>query len=132
MTRKYRSSDPAKILTNAMIDAMALKLDAQLTLDFKHRARRKDPETSHIAAAGSSHKPGRYVLVIEALRSLYGQQGTCYEIAKAASMTHVDVARRMKNLEGRGYVIRTDKRRIGDCGFPCTVWQLASGLDEIA
>lgn len=96
----------------------------QLALNFKHRARRTDPETSHIAAAGSSHRPANNERILAALKSLYGYRGTCYEIAKAAEMTHIEVARRMKMLEETGYVIRSALRRAGASGYPCTVWEL--------
>lgn len=96
---------------------------ADQRFDFVHRARRRDPVTSHLSAAGSSHKPARYVKVLEGLRSFGVAGGTCYEIAAACGMTHVEVARCMKPLEGRAHVVRTEAARMGPSGYLCTVWR---------
>lgn len=92
-------------------------------LDFEHHARKTDPLTSHISARGSSHKPARYAAILDALKR--NGLGTCYELAAATGMTHVQVARCMKRLESRGLVARTDETRIGETGYPCTVWRKA-------
>jgi len=106
-------------------------MDDQGEFDFTHRARRTDPKTSHIAAAGSSHKPVRYEKILAALK-LMEDGGTCYELARATSMTHVQVARCMKPMEQKGWlpehrcrIVRTNNMRLGDTGHPCTVWRVS-------
>jgi hypothetical protein len=70
------------------------------------RARRTDPETSHAAAAKA--------LILAALEK---GNGNIYEIGKACGLTHVQVARRLPEMDGLQLAHPTDERREG-----CRVW----------
>lgn len=85
-------------------------------------ARNTDPGTSHSAAAAflplvKVHE-GR---ILEALV----RPMTCYEIADAARMDHVAVARRMRKLVDESKVLESGETRPGPNGRPCTVWERA-------
>lgn len=92
----------------------------QMSLDFSHRARRSDPLTSHVAAKHA--RQDLYLCIVTALSRL--GEGTFYDIARYAQIDPIDVARRMKNLERKGLVIRTDQTRAGPTGNQCTVWSV--------
>lgn len=97
----------------------------QTAFDFDPRtlARRSDPETSHAAARkvtafGESHA-GR---IYDALRNAGDRGATYREIAQAAGMEPVAVARRMHGMEARGLIGRTVEKRGG-----CVVWTAVNG-----
>lgn len=89
------------------------------------RARRTDPSTSHRAAARATLRSGSQgAKVVIALMGLpFG--GTCYEIAAASGLDHVQVARLTKMLEGKRRIYRTDRERPSPHGDACIVWMAA-------
>lgn len=91
----------------------------QLALTFEPvRARRGDPATSQRAAAKVERfASGHFAKIISALEEL--TTGTYREIAFAASLEPVAVARRLRELETAGKIARAGERD----GF--TVWRLA-------
>lgn len=88
----------------------------QLALSFDPpRARRHDPETSQRAAAKVARfASGHFAKILDALGEL--KTGTYREIAFAASLEPVAVARRLRELEMAGKIARIGERD----GF--TVW----------
>jgi hypothetical protein len=95
----------------------------QIDIDFSKRARSRDPETSHRAAAKAvSFAHGHYALIIGSL-GLHGPQ-TIYELAANIGLTHVQVARRLPEITE--VVCRTGKTRPGPTGRDCGVWDLKS------
>jgi hypothetical protein len=85
------------------------------------RSRNTDPHTSHAAAervGEFSHV--HFGLILAALRS---RPGTIYEIGRRAGLSHVQVARRMPELEGLGRVA-ANGTALGPTGRACRVWQL--------
>jgi predicted ArsR family transcriptional regulator len=97
----------------------------QLAIDFSApRARRSDPATSHDAAASVDvFSAEHYQRIIRALKS--GGPGTIYEIAERCGMTHVQVARRLPEMQGRLVRIRASITRRGPTGRACRVWDIA-------
>jgi predicted ArsR family transcriptional regulator len=85
------------------------------------RARNDDPSTSHAAAERVdefSHK--HYALILADLKRCYG---TIYQIAAATGLSHVQVARRMPELQKLGKV-ETSGFADGPTGRRCRVWWL--------
>jgi predicted ArsR family transcriptional regulator len=64
-----------------------------------------------------------YAKILDALER---HDGTIYEIAAATGLTHVQVARRMPELEAMAKVTTTDETRASPSGRGCRVWDLAS------
>ena len=97
-------------------------MSAQLDIDFSKRARRSDPETSHAAArAAGAFAHGHYALILGALAE--GPK-TIYEIAARTGLDHVQVARRMSELQSNPpRVVRTGTTRPGPTGHKCAVWR---------
>jgi hypothetical protein len=84
-----------------------------------HRARNDDPLTSHAAAERVdefSHK--HFALILEDLKRCYG---TIYDIAAATGLSHVQVARRMPELQKLGRVEPLGTAP-GPNGRACRVW----------
>ena len=67
------------------------------------RARRTDPESSHIAAANAAQFAGTHAQRILAALDVIST-GTAHEIAEAAGLTVVQVDRRLCELERVGKV----------------------------
>lgn len=93
-------------------------------------ARRDDPQTSHDAAASMEPHVGKQAAKI--VGSLWTEgEGTIYEIGQRTGMTHVQVARLMKQLLERKVVelkVGEDGKpatRPGDSGRECRVWRKA-------
>ena len=86
----------------------------------KPRARKADPETSKIAAdqAGELSRD-HYIKIIDAVSR---RPGTIYDIAERAGLSHVQVARRMPELQSMGWVEPTESVP-GPTGRPCRVWR---------
>lgn len=97
-------------------------MSTQLDIDFESRARRSDPETSHEAARRAGEFAGHHHARI--LAALAQDARTIYELAHSTGIDHVAVARRMKELEDAGLVVRTSLRRNSPSGRPCVVWSL--------
>ena len=91
----------------------------QLAMNFEPvRARKRDPETSQRAAAKVERfASGHFAKILGALAEL--KTGTYREIAFAASLEPVAVARRLRELETADKIARIGERD----GF--TVWTLA-------
>jgi hypothetical protein len=85
------------------------------------RARREDPVTSQLAAAQADELSNAHYAQIRA--ALAAADGcTIHEIAALTGLTHVQVARRMKEMRG---VIATPETRPSPSGRPCRVWKRA-------
>lgn len=85
------------------------------------RARRRDPSTSHIAAArfaGSGAQHAHHARILAALRSRPGMTYT--EIAEVTGLERHAVARRLKELEPE-CIRRGEPRAIGG-NRPMTTW----------
>jgi predicted ArsR family transcriptional regulator len=98
----------------------------QLSLDWTApRARRRDPATSHMAAARVAEFAGEHhEKILEALRV---GPGTIYELGDRTDLDHVQVARRLSELEAASppRALPTDATRPSPRGRPCRVWRLA-------
>lgn len=81
------------------------------------RARATDPATSHEAAARAANVVGAHHKAI--LAALAQGDANIFEIGIRAGLTHVQVARRMIELQRAGQARPTDERREG-----CRVWSL--------
>lgn len=79
------------------------------------RARRHDPETSHQAAAKAASVAVSHRNVIMA--ALDQGPGNIYELGQRCRLTHVQVARRMIELEGMLLAHPTELKRDG-----CRIW----------
>jgi hypothetical protein len=89
---------------------------AQLAIDLPPRARKSDPDTSHRAASRVS---GVVVDHRNRIMAVLVGRMTIKEIARAiGSLDHVQVARRMPELEEQGRARPTDERRDG-----CRCWE---------
>ena len=85
------------------------------------RARATDPQTSHAAALRvDEFSHVHFGLILGALRQA---PGTIYQIGARAGLSHVQVARRMPELEGLGHVVPHGAAE-GPTGRACRVWQL--------
>lgn len=101
----------------------------QLALSFEPiRARRADPSTSQHAADLVREFEGEHFSKI--LKAVNDAPGTIYEIAAATGLTHVQVARRMNELEQATRVrVQRDEqgsevKRPSPSGRPCRVWEI--------
>ena len=93
-----------------------------LALDFTTRARRDDPVTSHQAAARVAEFAHAHQAVI--VGSLMSQgAGTIYEIAARTGLDHVQVARRMPELEALQVARPTAETKPSPKGRACRVWE---------
>lgn len=98
-------------------------MSAQFPLDFSHRARGSDPETSHQAAARViDFAHGHYALILGAL-GVHGES-TIYELAAHTKLDHVAVARRTAELHDAKRIKPTGESRRGPSGRQCRVWKL--------
>jgi hypothetical protein len=79
------------------------------------RARRSDPSTSHAAATRASGIAVSHRNLIMA--ALDGRELNIYEMGARCGLTHVQVARRMLELQDMRLAHPTDRRRDG-----CRVW----------
>jgi hypothetical protein len=93
-----------------------LRLMEQLGIcDPPPRARRRDPSTSHAAAKRAA---GVTVDHRNRIMAVLDQPQTIYEIGARAGLSHVQVARRMKELQDLGRAEPTEQRRDG-----CRTWK---------
>jgi hypothetical protein len=86
-------------------------------------ARRKDPDTSHIAAESISAT--ELEQLVHAYLFKTGRWLTAFEIARGMHRDIRSISPRLKPLEGRGGVVRGNKRYcINDAGNPTlqTTW----------
>ena len=104
----------------------------QGSLDFSGEAyaRTADPTTSHEAADAMAGDNARRMeeIVLAALGDL-GGSGTTYEITRRVQLTRPEIADgtvtpRMKPLEKKGLVFRTDRRGPGHGNRTQIVWEM--------
>lgn len=97
----------------------------QLALEMPApRARRKDPETSHQAAAKASGLAQDHCRLITLALQEHGPQ-TIYELAARTRLSHVQIARRLPELAAADFVVVTNETRAGSTGRQCRVWRIA-------
>jgi hypothetical protein len=84
------------------------------------RARREDPPTSQLAAVRvDEFAAAHYQRILEAMR----EPSTIYEIAERAGISHVQVARRLPEMEGKRVRVKAGLVRKGPTGRMCRVWE---------
>lgn len=90
------------------------------------RARRTDPHTSHEAAQRVTFAAAHY----RAIKGAFGQAehygdgtATIYQIAAASGLTHVQVARRLPEMQSAGLVEPTGTTAPGPTGRQCRLWR---------
>lgn len=77
-----------------------------------HRARRRDPDTSHAAAHAIVHKVSRLQFdILKILDRRRGGGATAWEMSAALNTRVGSITPRMVTLEAAGYVERTKERR---------------------
>ena len=98
---------------------------------FEAHARRQDPETSHQAAAAfRGEAAGRAEqIVLDALDRL-GGSGTAYQIEVETQKIHphIDsntITPRLKPLEKKGHIRRTDRRGPGRGSRKQIIWEVS-------
>jgi predicted ArsR family transcriptional regulator len=97
-------------------------VNPQLALDFSKRARRRDPQTSHDAAARLAEFAHDHHAKI--LGSLVTEgKGTIHEIAASTGLDHVAVARRLPELEALMVARPTQETKPSPKGRACRVWE---------
>jgi hypothetical protein len=84
------------------------------------RARREDPVTSQLSAARvDEFAAAHYRRILDAMV----EPGTIYEVAERAGISHVQVARRLPELEAGNRVrVLPDLKRPSPTGRMCRVW----------
>lgn len=98
----------------------------QLALDLAPRARRRDPATSHAAAAQAGQRAQHHAALILGALVQAGERGlTNHEAAGVTGLDHVAVARRLPELERAGQARPTDATRLSPSGRAARVWGLA-------
>lgn len=94
-------------------------MSTQLSLLDPPLARRRDPATSHQAAARVQEFSGaQHVLILSALH----RPGTVYDIAKRTGIPAHAVGKRMHELEKGGKVAWTGATAKSPSGRDCRVW----------
>lgn len=86
------------------------------------RARRTDPETSHTAARSMrSNAETQRRMILESLRTAGPATGD--ELCVRFDWKHATANRRLPELEERGFVEKTERRRPTRSGRPAVVWR---------
>lgn len=85
------------------------------------RARRSDPETSQIAAGFAREFAARHAAKIWCALKDDGP-ATIYELAERTGLDHVQIARRLSELQPV-LAEPTGETRVGPSGRPCRVWR---------
>lgn len=98
-------------------------MDLLTDIPLRPLARATDPATSHAAASRAKNLAADHHAKI--LDALDKRDGTIYEIATATGLTHVQVARRMPELDEMGQAAPTDETRLSPSGRGCRVWARA-------
>lgn len=86
----------------------------------ERRARASDPETSHAAARMVTFDHAHYGAILGALS--WGE-ATIYDIAIRSGLTHVQVARRLPEMQEKRLVCPTGETAVGPTGRQCRVWR---------
>jgi predicted Rossmann fold nucleotide-binding protein DprA/Smf involved in DNA uptake len=85
------------------------------------RSRRRDPATSHEAAARvTEFDANHFGRIMDALRQ---GPATFHQIAARAGLDGQQVNKRLPELERAGAVVRTGERRPSPSGRQCAVWR---------
>ena len=84
------------------------------------RARNTDPDTSHYTAERAGSLAAQHYDAIK--RALATGPGTIYQLADITGLSHVQVARRLPELEKFGLAETTGETRSSPSGRPCRVW----------
>lgn len=97
----------------------------QRTLEFQAHARRRDPGTSHGAAASLAGKPVAELQqrVLDAIRAL-GGRATINDVARHTGLAEVSVSPRFKPLRRRGLIRDSGERRRNPSGRRAIVWEV--------
>lgn len=88
--------------------------------DTRTRARATDPETSHEAAERVGDLASVHHREIGA--ALRKQPGTIYSLAWRTGLSHVQVARRLPEMQKLGLAEPTGDTALSPSGRPCRVW----------
>ncbi len=89
---------------------------------FAPRARRTDPETSHVAAASMAGGATRHrERILAHLRTV--EDATKDEIGAAVGLTDVQAARRLSELKAAGEIEDSGARRPTASGRPAIAWR---------
>lgn len=101
-------------------------MQLQIEAPLRPLARATDPATSHAAAASAAGLArDHHAKILEAIQ-IFGP-ATIYQVAYMTNLTHVQVARRMPELQAAGDVrVKTDETRAAPTGRQCRVWELAT------
>jgi hypothetical protein len=84
------------------------------------RARREDPASSQLAAARvDEFAAAHYRRILEAMP----EPSTIYEIADRAGISHIQVARRLPEMDGTRVRVKPGLHRKGPTGRMCRVWE---------
>lgn len=93
---------------------------SDLQPDLFARARRSDPETSHAAAERVNFAAAHYRAISGALA---GCEATIYQIASLTGLSHVQVARRLPEMQEAGIAEPTGTTAAGPTGRQCRLWR---------
>lgn len=85
------------------------------------RARRRDPETSQVAAGSAREFSARHAAKIWCALRDEGP-ATIYELAQRTGLDHVQIARRLSEMQP-WHAEPTGESRAGPSGRPCRVWR---------
>ena len=95
----------------------------QLTLNLEPRARVRDPETSHMAAAQAKELAARHHRIILGALEAHGPAGKD-RIASLTSLTGVAVCRRLSELHKAGRITPTGRNVTSTAGRAEREWRL--------
>lgn len=93
----------------------------QLEMFAPTRARRTDPLTSHMAAERSESLASAHFAIIRAALRKHGPS-TIYDLAEVSGLTHVQIARRLPEMDD---AMPTDETAPSPSGRACRTWKLA-------
>lgn len=96
----------------------------QLSLNLDPMARRRDPQTSHMAAAQAKELAARHHRIILKALELHGPAGKD-RIASLTSLTGVAVCRRLSELHKAGKIAPTGRNVQSTAGRAEREWRLA-------
>jgi predicted Rossmann fold nucleotide-binding protein DprA/Smf involved in DNA uptake len=84
------------------------------------RYRSTDPDTSKAAAEHVSFAHAHYTAILGALGD---GEATIYQIAHRTGLSHVQVARRLPEMQSREMVCPTGQTVLGPTGRQCRLWR---------
>ena len=86
-------------------------------------ARASDPQTSHIAAKGVRGERANHLEVVTVNTLKEHGPLTTWEITHKTGINWDSITPRMKPLERKGLIRKTDQRRMSPNGRPCIVYE---------